>query len=453
MAMRDLIEEKHRDSVDTEQVEEVCVIGAGTSGIAMCRSLAARGIPFECHERGAAVGGLWRYPSPGRGSCAYESLFANTSRSVMQFPSYPMPEEYPHYPHHTLVARYFDAYVDHYDIRSRIRFNSEVSAVSQREDGRWDVVLADGTARRYRAVAVASGGRHAEPAYPDLVGSFAGRELHAYDYHAPEEFAGQSVVVVGLGASGADIACELSGVAAKTFLAARTGHYVVPKLLQGHPIDVLSPLMRRLSVEMRRPLLTLMLKLVNGDMTAHGLPQPPYAPGKGPLVASTELLPAIAHGRITPKPSLTNLNGYTVGFADGSEHAVDAIVYCTGYRIRFPFLDGALVTDGDGSPPLYHHVVAPELGGLYFIGLLHSMMSLMPLVEAQSEWVGELLAGEAALPSRAEMWKTIRAARRRQDRRFYDTSEHLLVDPNEYERLIRRERRARSTAQRVTSVV
>jgi dimethylaniline monooxygenase (N-oxide forming) len=453
VAMVDLIDEAYHEDTNSDHSEEVCVIGAGASGIAMCRALAAREITFVCHERGSAVGGLWRYPSPGRGSGAYGSLFTNTSRSVMQFPSFPIPEEYPLYLHHSLIAQYFEDYVDHYGLRSHIHCNSEVSFVSQRRDGRWDVVLADGTLGRFRTVVVASGGRHAEPAYPELTGSFAGRELHVYDYDGPEAFAGQRVVVVGLGASGADIACDLSGVAAKTYLAARTGHYVVPKLLRGHAIDVLSPLTRRLSVEARGPLLALMLKLVNGDMTAYGLPKPPYPPGRGPLIASNELLPAIAHGRITPTSSLVSRDGHTVGFADGSEREADAIVYCTGYHVGFPFLDSALGMDGKGSPPLYHLVVPPELGGLYFIGLLHSMMSLPPLAEAQSEWVGDLLTGEVALPSRGEMWRTIRAARRRQDKRFYDTSEYLLVDPNEYERLIQRERQARSLSRQTTNAV
>jgi hypothetical protein len=72
------------------------------------------------------------------------------------------------------------------------------------------------------------------------------------------------------------------------------------------------------------------------------------------------------------------------------------------------------------------------------------MMSLMPLAEAQGDWVGDLLTGAVRLPPREEMWSTIRRARRRQDKRFYDSSGHLLVDPNEYTALIERERRTRA---------
>ena len=220
----------------------------------------------------------------------------------------------------------------------------------------------------------------------------------------------------------------------------------MPKILEGHPIDKLSPLMKRLSVEQRRPLVSLMLKLVHGDMTHYGLPAPPYKPGQGPLVASSELLPAIMHGRISARPVIAAAQGRQVRFADGQVVEADVIIHCTGYRISYPFLDDALAGDGHDAPPLYHQVVPPESEGLYFIGLLHSMMSLMPLAEFQSEWVGDLLADRVALPSRGQMWAQVRRTRRRQDKRFYDSSGHLLVDPNEYERLIAAERRTYATS-------
>jgi cation diffusion facilitator CzcD-associated flavoprotein CzcO len=425
---------------------EVCVVGAGSAGIAMCRALAARDIPFDCYERAAEVGGLWRYTPSSGPSCAYDSLCPNTSRRVMEYPSYPMPEAYPHYPHHTLVARYFDDYVDHWGVRDRIRFETEVTALEPAAAGGWEVRLEDGTRHRYRAVAVASGARHGEPAYAELPGTFSGRVLHAFDYHDAAELAGQAVLVVGLGATAADIAPEIARVAASTCISTRTGHYVVPKLFLGHPVDEVSPLIRRLSPEARRPLLRLMLALVNGSPTAYGLPQPPYAPGQGPLIATTELLPAIAHGRLEVKPQVVHVEGRCVRFADGSARELDAIVHCTGYRISFPFLDERIVVGGDDAPPLYHLAVSPEHADLYFVGLAHSMTALMPVAEAQAEWVGDLLAGDVALPSRGEMWSTIRRARQRQDKRFYDSSGHLLIDPDEYARLLARERRAHAVA-------
>jgi dimethylaniline monooxygenase (N-oxide forming) len=436
-------------SAPVDRRDKVCVIGAGSAGIAMCRSLKIRDIDFDCYERRSELGGLWRYPAENGKSCAYPALFANTSKTVMQFPSFPMPDDYPDYPHHSQVARYFDSYVDHYGLREHIHFGTEVSRVEQAAGGGWSVTFGDGTTHLYRAVMVASGGRHGQPLFGSYEGKFTGTELHSYDYEGPAEFAGKKVVIIGLGATSADIATEVSRVAEATYLSVRTGHYVVPKILEGGPIDKLSPMMKKLSVEQRRPLVSLMIKLVHGHMSAYGLPDPPYKVGQGPLVASSELLPAIAHGRITAKPVIESVDGRTVRFADGKgEVEADVIIHCTGYRISYPFLDDTLVGDGDDAPPLYHQVVPPETEGLYFIGLLHSMMSLMPLAEHQAEWVGDLLTETVALPSRAQMWSELRNARRRQDKRFHDSSGHLLVDPNEYERLIAEERRKYATTDR-----
>src|ERR1700710_3088690 len=108
---------------------KACVIGAGGSGIVACQVLGARGIDYDCFEKGSAVGGNWRYENDNGMSSAYRSLHINTSRRVMAFKSLPMPEDYPDYPDHFQMASYFDEVVDRYALRDRIRFNTEVLGV------------------------------------------------------------------------------------------------------------------------------------------------------------------------------------------------------------------------------------------------------------------------------------------------------------------------------------
>ena len=74
---------------------KACIIGAGSSGIAAAQVLQARGIDFDCFEKGSQVGGNWRYENDNGMSSAYRSLHINTSRRVMAFKSLPMPEGYP----------------------------------------------------------------------------------------------------------------------------------------------------------------------------------------------------------------------------------------------------------------------------------------------------------------------------------------------------------------------
>ena len=94
-------------------MDRVCIIGAGSSGIAACQVLHARGIPFDCFEAGSAVGGNWRYNNDNGMSSAYRSLRAKTSRRCMQYAAFPMPLDYPDYLSHELIAEYLDNFVDH----------------------------------------------------------------------------------------------------------------------------------------------------------------------------------------------------------------------------------------------------------------------------------------------------------------------------------------------------
>ena len=87
-----------------------------------------------------------------------------------------------------------------------------------------------------------------------------------------------------------------------------------------------------------------MLRTLVGDMERYGLPQPDHAFGSAHPTVSDDALSRIAHGEITPKPNLASLGERTVRFADGSEVDADVVVYCTGYKVTFPFLDPDLIS-------------------------------------------------------------------------------------------------------------
>ena len=84
-----------------------------------------------------------------------------------------------------------------------------------------------------------------------------------------------------------------------------------------------------------------------------------------------------------------------VRFADGSEEEIDLVVYCTGYKITFPFFDPGVFSAPDNRMPLYQRVASVESPELYFIGFIQPLGPIMPLAEAQVEWVADLLAGRA----------------------------------------------------------
>ncbi len=425
------------------------MIGAGSSGIASCQVLAERGIPFDCFEKGSEVGGNWRYENDNGMSSAYRSLHINTSRGQMAYASYPMPDDYPDYPDHFQIARYFDDYVDHFGFREDIRFRTEVLSVEP-AGGEWEVVTEDDRGRResgrYGAVLVANG-HHWDPRWPEppFPGSeeFLGEQMHVHHYREPDVLRGKRVLVLGIGNSATDIAVESSRVADATFLAMRRGAYVIPKYLRGRPTDETgSEVLSRLPLAVQRRAFMAALKTATGDVTSYGLPEPDHKLLEAHPTVSSELLPRIGHGDITVKPNIERFVGHSVGFVDGSEEEIDLVIYCTGYRITFPFLDPSLLSAPDNRIDLYRRVVSVECPGLYFIGLIQPLGAIMPVAEQQSQWVADLLEGKAALPAVAKMREEIERTRTRMARRYVASKRHTIqVDFHPYMRELRRERR------------
>ena len=432
--------------------ERICVIGAGSSGIAACQVLDARGIEFDCFEVGSEVGGNWRYMNDNQMSSAYESLHINTSRRTMAYATYPMPEDYPDYPSHWQIAKYFDDYVDHFGFRDRIRFRTEVTRVEPSADGRWRVSWREleggeeGSAE-FAGVFVANGhhwdARWPEPEFPGQR-EFAGEQLHVHDYKTPEVLEGKRVLVLGIGNSACDIAVESSHAAEKTFLTMRRGAWIVPKYLQGKPTDELgNALINRLPISFIRQFLGSQLKLAVGKPTDYGLPEPDHKLGEAHPTVSSDLLPRLGHGEITVKPNIAEFTGgRTVRFDDRSEEEIDLAIYCTGYKISFPFFAEDLIAAPDNEIPLYRRVVSPQHPGLYFIGLLQPLGAIMPLAEAQSEWIADVLEGKTALPGPARMKQVIARERERMAKRYVASKRHTIqVDFDPYMRTIKRERR------------
>ena len=295
---------------------------------------------------------------------------------------------------------------------------------------------------------IVANGHHWNPRWPEPPfegqDSFEGEQIHVHSYKEPDIMRGKRVMVLGIGNSATDLAVEASRNADRTFLAMRRGAWIVPKYVGSKPTDELAPaLLSRLPLAVQRLLLGRTVKKAAGVPTDYGLPEPDHKLAEAHPTVSSDLLPRLGHGDIEVKPNIARFKGgRTVEFVDGTSEELDLIIYCTGYKITFPFFDSEVVDATDNRVPLYRRVVHPRHDGLYFVGLLQPLGAIMPLAEAQSEWIADLLEGKAKLPSRARMWEVIKREEGRMAKRYVASKRHTIqVDFYPYMRAIKRERR------------
>ncbi len=407
----------------------VCVIGAGVSGLAAIKALADEGIDFDCFEIGSDIGGLWRFDNDNGRSPAYASLHIDTSKERFAFADLPVSGGLPPYLHHSQVLEYLERYAQAFGLEEMISFRHKVISV-ERTEGGWTVEvesLATGSVRQeaYSAVVVASG-HHWEPVIPQIDGPFAGSVMHSQAYRTPQPFIGKDVVVVGVGNSGVDIACDLSWHAKSVTLSTRSGAHVFPRFLFGRPLDKWStPWSSTLPLGVQRTLYKVLLTLGRGRQRSFGFPTP-----EGPILShhptvNSDILQLVKNGDVAVKPGISRSTEREIVFTDGSSAPADTVIFATGYRISYPFLAPDVIETTENQVELYKRVVAVDSPGLYFVGLIQPVGALPPLAEAQGKWVAKLITG-LPLPTAATMKAEIAKYHEELANRYQDRPRHTI---------------------------
>jgi len=404
--------------------DRVCVIGAGPSGLAACKTLREANIPFDCFEANRGIGGLWDIE--GSQSGGYRSLHTNTSKAKMAFSDFPFPDESPQFLSHSELLDYFNAYVDRFGFREQIRTDCRVISARPTTEAAWQIDLEDGSRQAYRACIVATG-QYGTRRWPDppTPGQFAGNQIHAADYLDPDtpiDCRGKRVVVVGLGSSAAEIATELAGgqdgptLASHVVLSARSGRYILPKLFHGEPLDANAPhpsqqlpgivgwLPETIRIRLLRAVMQRSLGKVEqeiGRPSDWNLPNPTFGPWAERPTLSEGFIPALEAGRIESRPGIAAFDESTISFTDGSRFEADVVIWATGYRPGFAFLDDEILGCPADELALYRRIAHPSRPNLYFVGFTRVICSLWPVSEQQAKWLVGVLKGTIDLPNHA----------------------------------------------------
>jgi putative flavoprotein involved in K+ transport len=344
---------------------DVVVVGAGQAGLAMGHFLARSGRRFVIVEAGESVGTAWRK--------RWDSLVLFTSRRYDALPGLTFPGDSDGYPRRDEVVGYLEQYAREFELP--IRFRSAVQSLTA-TDGAF-VLETDGGRVEADQVVVATGPFHV-PRIPALADQLAPEvfQAHSAAYRNPSDVPGGSVLVVGGGNTGFQIAKELSATHAVQ-LAIGSRQTPLPQRMLGR--DLFWWLTR----------LGVLDKTVDSRIGRR-------AQDRDTLVGSS-LLELKRRFGVAIKPRVVGASGRTVSFADGSELEVDAVIWATGYRpdhswIRLP------VTEADGR--LRHRRGVTDIPGLYFLGLSwqHTRGSaLLGFVKDDAEFIAARIDAGAAL--------------------------------------------------------
>jgi cation diffusion facilitator CzcD-associated flavoprotein CzcO len=421
-----------------------CIIGAGCSGFTTAKRLRDFDIPFDWFDMSDDIGGNWYYKNPNALSACYQSLHIDTSKTRLAFEDLPVPADWPDFPRHDQILRYFHDYVDHFGLRPLIRFNTAVQSATRNLQGGWTIRLGDGTTHRYDALFVCNG-HHWDPRIPDYPGEFDGPAFHAHAYSDPfdpVDMRGKNIVVVGMGNSAMDIASELSQrpIANKLFVAARRGVWVLPKYMGGKPSDK-SAMPAWMPRTLGTALARRMIKRTIGRMEDYGLPKPDHEPLEAHPSVSGEFLTRAGCGDIKFKPNIRALEGRYVRFEDDSVEPIDVIVFATGYKISFPFFaDPALTPDAQNRLPLFKRMLHPDIPDVFYMGLAQPLPTLVNFAEQQSKLAAAYLAGLYHPPTPADMRAIIAADEKLHLGGYYASARHTIqVDFNIYVRDLKQE--------------
>jgi thioredoxin reductase len=409
-------------SISIQASESYCVIGAGASGLTVLKNLREAAIPAEALEREDNVGGNWYYGRPS--SSVYRSAHLISSKLLTQYPDFPMPEDWPEYPGQEQILEYFRAYTTQFRLREAIQFGTSVTRIEPatlplplgegRDEGHatpdWTVTLATGERRRYRGVIIANG-HHWDPNRPTYPGHFDGEILHSSEYKTPEVLAGKRVLVIGAGNSGCDIAVEAGNNAAATFHSMRRGYHFVPKFIRGKPADRCSEFLLRwhFPLWLRRRLAARAIRIALGPPEEFGLPKPDHKLFETHPIINSQMTYFVGHGRIKPKPDVAEFCGDRVRFTDGTTEPIELIIYATGFKLSFPFIDQKHLNWHDGKPQLFLNVFHPQYDNLFVAGMIQPDSGIWGLAHYQSQLIAQFIKLQNSNPPLAEKFRRLKS--------------------------------------------
>lgn len=342
----------------------ILIVGAGPAGLAIAGRLRHLGLELEIIEQSDEVGHAWHHH--------YERVHLHTVKEYSHLPHLPFPEDYPQYVSRQQLVDYLENYAAHFNIRPHFGYRLERVA---REGETWIATCANGVIFKARQIIFATGVNRVpfRPHFNDQE-DFSGRILHSRDYRNPKPFSDETVLVVGMGNTGAEIALDLSEAGVPTLLSVRGPVNIVPRDFLGRPTQKTAFALAKLPRPVGDWIGQQVQWLAFGDLKPYGLKPSTLPParqlretGKTPVI-DVGTVAAIKAGRIKVLPELKAFTPDGAIFEDGSEQRFSTVILATGYHARLEaFLPQSEVLFNADHLPKSCIGEGPHKG-LYFLG-------------------------------------------------------------------------------------
>ncbi|MGY1733355.1 flavin-containing monooxygenase [Geodermatophilus sp. SYSU D01045] len=369
---------------------QVLVIGAGQAGLAMAWHLRRVGIPFLVVDAGSRIGDAWR--------SRWDSLRLFSPAEYNSLPGSPFPAPAGTYPTKDEVADYLERYARTFGLP--VRLQTRVVRLHRSPDGRFIAETTTGTLTASQVVVAT--GSYVAPHVPALAGGLAPTvvQLHSSAYRRPADLPHGPVLVVGAGNSGVQIAAELAASGRTVSIALGSRPYMMPQRPLGRDLFwwlTMLGLVARPTDEgpirppSRRGALvdSVWRRIRAGGVASQRHPGARQGAGVE-IVIGTSWRRLRASG-VRIRPRAVSACGDTVGFADGTTVDVAGVVWATGFRPEYPWLDvPGVVLDGQ----VRHVAGVSDVPGLVFLGLpwQRSRSShFLGFVAADAAWLAERL--------------------------------------------------------------
>ncbi|WP_456276130.1 flavin-containing monooxygenase [Bacillus sp. AK128] len=314
---------------------DVIVIGAGQAGLAVGYFLKKTGLSFLLLDQTEATGEVWR--------TRYDSLKLFTPRRYSALPGLEFRGDTNGYPTKDEVADYLLAYASHFQLP--IQHKTKVEKLHKREDV---FVVNTSTEELHAHQVIITTGPFQKPFVPKMALSKEVYQIHSSQYRNPTQLDSGSVLVVGGGNSGAQIAVELSNTGRDVFLSV------------GHKMKFLPQDIGNKSIFWWFDKLGVYKADVQSNIGKFIRKQPDP-------IFGYELKSAIKHKSVILKPRTMSSSQRSIQFEDGSELDVDHVIWSTGFTSDYSWVDIPNIFNPDGIP--IHLKGVTNVAGLYFVGL------------------------------------------------------------------------------------